>query len=168
MAIKEEVIEKYLKEMSVEYKKNEDDVFLINHSSDKDEISIAVRLMDNGSYLQIKAAKHLGDLVAEVNEEVRANLLKWMLEKNYYSKLGCWEYDPKDHDYNIAVGHFIADGELTKIQFRSIYNLVSSSVNSIPEMKKSLGINTDGFYEKEKKRQELLEQLRELDEECGI
>ena len=163
MAIKISKIQSYLDDMGVNYENRENDTIAFPMSDEENKIVIVIKLMEDGEYIQMRTVKHLDDLVEQASEEKRADLLKWMLHKNYVSKLGAWEYDPADHDHHIAVACSIEDGDLTTKQFLRMFKIIANSLDLIPEMKEVLGIS-DGMSAKEKKRQALLKQLEELDD----
>jgi len=164
MAIKMSKIQSYLDELGVNYENRENETIAFPMSDEENKIVIVVKLLEDGEFLQMRTVKHLDDLVEEATEEKRADLLKWMLHRNYISKLGAWEYDPADYDHHLAVGCSIEDGDLTMKQFLRIFKVVANSLDLIPEMKEVLGIS-DGMSAKEKKKQALLKQLQELDED---
>lgn len=163
MAIKLDLIEKYLYSLDLKYEKINEETINLSVSNNNDKVLIFIILHDDGEYLEVRTFKHLDDLLAEASEEKRVDLLKWMLENNYKTKFGTWEYNPENHQHHITIEHIIADGSLIEKQFTRIFNIICSSINHIPEMKKILGV-AGGLSEKEKKRQELLAQLQELDE----
>ncbi len=164
MAIKITQIQGYLDDMGVNYENRDDETLVFPMSDDDNKIVIIVKVLEDGEYLQMRTLKHLDDLLAEAAEDKRVDLLKWMLGTNYKRKLGAWEYDPEDHDHHIAVGHSIEDGDLTLKQFMRMFKIVANSLDDIPEMKEILGIS-DGMSAKEKKRQELMKQLQDLEED---
>ena len=164
MAIKITQIQGYLDEMGVNYENRDDETLIFPMSDEDNKIIIITKVMEDGEYIQMRTLKHLDDLVAEATEEKRVALLKWMLNKNYSRKLGAWEYDPEDHDHHISVGHSIEDGDLTMKQFMRMFKIVANSLDDIPEMKEILGVS-GGMSAKEKKRQELMKQLQELEED---
>ncbi|NPA71192.1 MAG: hypothetical protein GXO35_00055 [Gammaproteobacteria bacterium] len=166
MSISMSKIQGYLDEAGVNYEDRDETTIVFPMSDDENKIIILVKLMEDGEYIQLRTLKHLDDLVAEASEEKRIELLKWMLNKNYSSKLGAWEYDPDDHDHHLAVGHSIEDGDLTMKQFLRMFKVVANSLEAIPEMKEVLGIG--GISAKEKKRQALLKELEALDDDDGI
>jgi len=164
MAIKISQIQGYLDEMGVNYEDRDNETIAFPMSDEENKIIIIVKLLEDGEYMQMRTIKHLDDLVEQASEEKRIALLKWMLNRNYVSKLGAWEYDPEDYDHHIAAGHSIEDGDLTLKQFVRIFKIISNSLDLIPEMKEVLGVS-DGMSAKEKKRQALLKQLQDLDED---
>lgn len=162
MAIDITQIEQYLQDMDLKYSKRNDETLVLFVSNEENEIMIIISLLEDGEFLRIHTVKHLDELLAEASEEKRVDLLKWMLENNYKTKFGTWEYNPENHEHHITIEHIIADGSLTEKQFTRIFNRIYSSINHIPEMKKILGV-AGGLSEKEKKRQALLAQLQALD-----
>lgn len=167
MAIELSKLTGFLDEIGVNYDERDENTIVFPYSNDDDKILVVVKLMEDGEFLQMRTLKHLDDLVAEASEEKRNALLKWMLNKNYTTKMGTWEYDPEDHDHHIAIGCSIEDNDLTIKQFARMFKAIIDSVKVIPEMKEILGIMPaeDDLSEKEKKRQELLRQLQDLDED---
>ncbi len=169
MAISTAKIKQYLKEVDFNYDERDADTIVTGFSDDEgNKVVIVIRLMEDGEYLQMRTIKHLDDLVAEADAEQRAELLKWMLNKNYTTKTGAWEYDPDDHDHHLSIGHIIEDGDLTYKQFLRMLGVMTKSASLIPEMKQVLGINDAAIDPVEQKRQELLAQLRALEEGTGI
>jgi len=164
MAIKISKIQSYLDDMGVNYENRENDTIAFPMSDEENKIVIVIKLMEDGEYIQMRTVKHLDGLVEEASEEKRAALLKWMLHRNYISKLGAWEYDPADHDHHISIACAIEDGDLSTKQFLRMFKIIANSLDLIPEMKEVLGIS-DGMSAKEKKRQALLKQLQDLDED---
>ncbi len=164
MAINITQIQGYLDELGVNYENRDEDTIVFPMSDKENKIVIVTKILEKGEYIQMRTLKHLDDLVSEATEEKRVALLKWMLGKNYKSKLGSWEYDPEDHDHHMAIGHSIEDGELTKKQFHRMFKVVANSLDDIPEMKEILGVSS-GMSAKEKKRQELMQQLQALEED---
>lgn len=169
MAITTATLKRYLEEINFNYEERDEDTLVTGYTGESDErVVILIRLMENGEYLQMRTIKHLDDLVAQAPAEKRDALLKWMLNRNYVSKLGAWEYDPDDHDHHIAIGHAIEDGELTQKQFMRLLVTLSKSADLIPEMKEILGVAAPEVDPVEQKRQELLAQLRALEDGAGI
>lgn len=166
MAIKIEKIEEYLGELDLKFEKRKENLILVIISSEIDKLYVFIHLDENGEYIELRAIKHLDELVAEANEERRIELLKWMLNENYNKKIGTWEYNSEDHNHNFTIGHVIEDGDLTGKQFKRMLNSVARSLHDIQKMKDIL--NPNALSEKEKKRISLLAQLQELDEEDGI
>jgi len=166
MAVQISKLKGFLDKVGAKYDERDDTTLVVPMSDEENRIMIIMRLMEDGEFIQMRTIKHLDDLVEEASEEKRTDLLKWMLNQNYKSKSGAWEYDPSDHDHHFAIGHVIEDSELTEMQFMRLFKIVANSLDSIPEMKKILGIE-DQMSEKDKKRQALLKQLQELDE-AGI
>lgn len=168
MAISIGKIEKFLDAMDLNYQKKDENTILTGSGDDDgNRIMIVIQLQEDGEFLQLRTVKHLDDLVEEASEEKRTELLKWMLHQNYQTKNGTWEYDPTDHDHHMAIGHIIEDGDLTASQFQRMFMIIAKSMSSIPEMKKILGL-VEEMDPVEKKRQELLAQLRELEGGAGI
>ncbi|GAA0787017.1 YbjN domain-containing protein [Marinobacterium sediminicola] len=169
MAINTAKIKQYLKEIDFNYEERDADTIVTGFSDDDGhQVVIAIRLMEDGEFLQMRTIKHLDDLVAQAEPEKRVELLKWMLNKNYTTKTGSWEYDPDDHDHHLSIGHVIEDGDLTCKQFLRMLGVMTSSASLIPEMKAVLGISEVAIDPVEQKRQELLAQLRALEEGAGI
>lgn len=169
MAINTGKLKQYLELAEINYDEHDDTTLVCAFADDNDNrIMVVIRLMENGEFLQIHTLKHLDDLVAEAEPEPRSDLLKWMLNRNYITKVGAWEYDPDDHDHRICASHVIEDGDLTLKQFMRLLSSVSSSLELIPEMKKVLGIGAGAIDPVEQKRQELLAQLRALEDGQGI
>lgn len=169
MAITLGKLERFLDEAGFNYKQHDDSTIVTGFSSDRDDsVTIVIRVMEDGEYLQIRTLKHLDDLVAEADAEKRDALLKWMLGKNYTTKVGAWEYDPDDHDHHFATGCPVEDGDLTSKQFMRMLAAVCQSADLIPEMKAILGLGAPVLDPVEQKRQELLAQLRALEEGTGI
>lgn len=164
MAISITQIQGYLDDAGVNYENRDEDTIVFPMSDDENKIVIVTKILEDGEYIQMRTLKHLDDLVSEATEVKRVALLKWMLGKNYTSKLGAWEYDPEDHDHHMAVGHSIEDGDLTRKQFLRMFKVVANSLDDIPEMKEILGVS-GGMSAKEKKRQELMQQLQALEED---
>lgn len=169
MAISSAKIKQYLKEVDFNYDERDANTIVTGFSDDaNNKVVIVISLMEDGEYLQMRTIKHLDDLVAEAEPERRAELLKWMLNKNYTTKNGAWEYDPDDHDHHLSIGHVIEDGDLTLKQFMRMLGVMTQSASLIPEMKQVLGIKDAAIDPVELKRQELLAQLRALEEGRGI
>lgn len=168
MAINTGKLKQYLDQVDINYDEHDDTTLVCAFSDENDNrVMVVIRLMENGEFLQVHTLKHLDDLVAEAEPEQRSDLLKWMLNRNYMTKVGSWEYDPDDHDHRICASHVIEDGDLTLKQFMRLLSSVSSSLELIPEMKKVLGIG-GAIDPVEQKRQELLAQLRALEDGQGI
>lgn len=169
MAISTAKIKQYLDEVDFKYQERDSDTIVTGFSDDQgNKVMIVIRLMEDGEFLQMRTLKHLDDLVAEAEPEKRVELLKWMLNKNYTTKAGSWEYDPDDHDHHLSIGHVIEDGDLTSKQFMRMLGVLTKSASLIPEMKEILGINDAAVDPVEQKRQDLLAQLRALEEGTGI
>jgi hypothetical protein len=168
MAIQLSKIEGYLNDIDFNFERRDDETILTAYSNDAgDRIMIAIKLVENGEFLQMRTVKHLDELVEQAKPEKRMELLTWMLHQNYRSKVGAWEYDPGDHDHHMYIGHAIEDGDLTQIQFMRLLKVLLNSLDSIPEMKKILGVG-GADDETERKRRELLAQLAALDGKSGI
>lgn len=169
MAITTAKIKQYLNQLDFNFEERDENTVVTGMSDENDNsVVIAIRLMEDGEFMQIRTLKHLDDLVAEAAPEKRIELLKWMLNQNYTTKTGAWEYDPDDHDHHLAIGHVIEDGDVTFKQFARMLGAVSRSAKLIPEMKEVLGIKEAAIDPVEQKRQELLAQLRALEEGTGI
>lgn len=169
MAITAKTLKQYLEQADFNYEERSEDTLVTGFTGDSgDSVVIAIRLMEEGEYLQMRTLKHLDDAVAEAQPERRDALLKWMLNRNYTTKLGSWEYDPDDHDHHIAIGHPIEDGDLTYKQFVRMLGTLAKSTDLIPEMKSILGLSEPELDPVEQKRQELLAQLRALEDGTGI
>ena len=168
MAITLSKIEQYLDALEFKYKNKSEDTLLTGAQSENGRVVIAIKLMEDGEFLQIRSVKHLDELLEEADIEGRTDLLNWMLYKNYTSKLGTWEYDPSDHDHHISVAYPVEDGDLTLKQFTRLLQVITHSCEAIPDMKKALGLVSVEIDPKELKRQELLAQLAELDSNSGI
>lgn len=89
-----------------------------------------------------------------------------MLSRNYTTKVGAWEYDPADNDIHFSVQYPIEDGNLTKKQFLRGFAVIIQSADLILEMKQVIGL-APAMDDKERKRQELLRQLKELESDSG-
>lgn len=162
MAITLESLEGYLKKIELNYERKENAIVL-PYSGDNERILVAIELGNEGQWLRIRTIKHLDNLVAEATQEKRHALMQWMLYKNYQTKSGTWEYDPTDHDHQFTVEHWVLDNDLTLAQFALMMKIVLDTVEDIAEMKKVLGLEV-AVDPVEKKRQELLAQLRALEE----
>tara|TARA_Y100000310_G_C20693485_1_gene823905 strand:+ start:280 stop:789 length:510 start_codon:yes stop_codon:yes gene_type:complete len=169
VAISIETIKQYLNLIDFNFDER-DSTTILTGSTDDDgnRVVIIISLLENGEFLQMRTLKHLDDLVAEATPEKRAELLKWMLNQNYATKNGSWEYDPEDHDHHFAMAHVIEDGDLTAKQFVRMLKVLMDSASKIPEMKAILGVSAPAIDPVELKRQELLAQLRALDDVKGI
>ena len=168
MAISLSKIEAYLDEMEVSYKVRDEKSIVTGFGEQPNSVMIIIILSEEGEFLEIRTVKHLDDLVAEARQEKRTKLLNWMLNANYSSKIGAWEYDPDDHDHHLSVSFPIEDGDLTVKQFGRMLGVVAKSAQLIPEMKAVLGLADGAEDEKERKRRELLAQLHALDNDSGI
>lgn len=169
MAISIAKIYAFLDHMEINYEKKDEETVLTAFNDGKgNRIAVIIRLLEDGEFLQLRTLKHLDDLVAEASPDKRVELMKWMLNENYTNKTGSWEYDPADHDHHISIGHPIEDGDLTFKQFKRMLSVIQNSTDSIPEMKKVLGLVVEELDPIERKRQELLAQLRALDAGDGI
>ena len=168
MAISPAKIKEYLDSVELNYEEREKDTFVVGFSKDDNKVVIVIRLMEDGEFLQMRTIKHVDDLVENADPAKRAELLAWMLNKNYSTKTGAWEYDPDDHDHHLAIGHVIEDGDLTQKQFVRMLSVLTHSAELIPEMKEILGFGEDSVDPVEQKRQELLAQLRALEDGTGI
>ncbi|SEG75145.1 hypothetical protein [Marinobacterium lutimaris] len=168
MAISLAKIKQYLDEVELNYDERDENTLAVGFSSEGNKIVIVIRLMEEGEFLQMRTIKHLDGLVETADPEKRANLLTWMLNQNYSTKTGAWEYDPDDHDHHISIGHVIEDGDLTKKQFVRMLSVLTNSAKLIPEMKEILGFGEESVDPVEQKRQELLAQLRALEDGTGI
>ncbi|GAA0681638.1 hypothetical protein GCM10009104_02920 [Marinobacterium maritimum] len=169
MAISTAKIKQYLDEVDFKYQERDSDTIVTGFTDDdSNRVMIVIRLMEDGEFLQMRTLKHLDELVEEADPEKRTELLKWMLNKNYTTKTGSWEYDPDDHDHHLSIGHVIEDGDLTYKQFLRMLGVLTKSASLIPEMKEVLGINEAAIDPVEQKRQELLAQLRALEDGTGI
>lgn len=162
------IVKKYLDDIDFNYEMKDEDTIITGYSSDDNKIMIIIRLMENGEFIQLRTLKHLDELVEEASEEKRVALMKWMLKQNYTTKSGAWEYDPDDHDHHFSIGHVIEDSELTQTQFMRMMKIMTGTADLIPEMKSVLGIQSAAVDPVEAKRQELLAQLRALDDGAGI
>ncbi|AWI78975.1 hypothetical protein CEW87_06120 [Parazoarcus communis] len=168
MAISLSRIESYLDEMEVNYKVRDEKSIITSFGEQPNAVMVIILLTEEGELLEIRTVKHLDDLVAEASEEKRAKLLAWMLNANYSSKIGAWEYDPDDHDHHLSISVPIEDGDLTLKQFVRMLGVIAKSATLIPEMKAVLGVADAAVDEKERKRRELLAQLHALDNDSGI
>ncbi len=168
MAISAATIKQYLENVELNYDERDENTFAVGFSKDDNKVVILIRLMEDGEFLQMRTIKHLDGLLETADPEKRADLLTWMLKKNYSTKNGSWEYDPDDHDHHIAIGHVIEDGDLTQKQFVRMLSILTNSASLIPEMKEILGFGEESIDPVEQKRQELLAQLRALEEGTGI
>jgi hypothetical protein len=169
MAISIAKIYAFLDHLEMKYERKDDETVVTGFGDGKgNSVMVLIRLLEDGEFLQFRTLKHLDDLVAEASPEKRVELMKWMLHENYTNKNGAWEYDPADHDHHIAIGHPIEDGDLTFKQFKRMIGVMQKSTECIPEMKKVLGLAVEELDPIERKRQELLAQLRALDSGDGI
>jgi hypothetical protein len=172
MAITLKQVTEFLDEVGLKYQEKDDETVLFPYSDSdiNEKVLIAVSVLEDGEYLRMRTVKHLDELVAEADEEKRRALLEWMLFQNYRSKLGAWEYDPSDFDHHLAVSMPIEDGTASTKQMMRMLAVMVKSVELIPEMKKILGVApaNDDQSETDKKREELLAQLRALDGQSGI
>lgn len=169
MAINTDTLKSYLKLIDFSYDEHDENTLVTGtQDDDGNKVMIVIKLMEDGEFLQLRTIKHLDDLVAEAEPEKRTELMKWMLNQNYSTKTGAWEYDPEDHDHHIAVGHVIEDGDLTAKQFVRLLKVMINSASKIPEMKSILGFGEPAIDPVEQKRQELLAQLRALEDNTGI
>lgn len=169
MAISISKIKGFLDQIDFNYQMKDEDTIITGYEDEGNKVMIVIRLMEDGEFLQMRTVKHLDELVEEASEEKRAALLNWMLKQNYTTKNGSWEYDPEDHDHHLSIAHVIEDGDLTQKQFMRMLSVLTNSASSIPEMKQVLGVASGSTIDPvELKRQELLAQLRALDDGAGI
>lgn len=162
MAITLNKITGFLNEIDFNFEERDENTIVTSFSKDDDSILIVIRLMEDGEFCTMRTVKHLDELVAEAPEDKRNALLSWMLEQNYNTKVGVWEYDPSDHEVAYVVDYIIEDGDVTDKQFMRGFGTVVKSVEKIAEMKAVLGL-APAMDDKERKKQELLRQLRELE-----
>ena len=168
MAIKQSLIKSYLEDIGINFHEKDEDTIVFPYTGDEDsKIMVVCRIMEDGEYFKMHTIKHLDDLMDSVAEDKKNALKDWMLYENYKTKTGSWEYDPSDNDIHFSVEYPIEDGDLTKMQFTRGFAVVLKSADKIPEMKKVLGLVSDEMDEKERKRQELLRQLQELESGSG-
>lgn len=157
-------IKAVLDQMDMNYQERDEGKIVLGYTGENDsQIMAVIRLMENGELINIHTVQHLDDFVAQATEENRVKLLEWMLYQNYKTKIGCWEYDPSDHDIHYSIELIIENGDFNEKAFMRGLVTVFKSADVIEEMKGVLGLVSAAEDDKEKKRQELLRQLQELE-----
>lgn len=169
MATELSTLKLILDKIEINYQERDENTLILPYTGDNDsKIMVVVRLLEDGELVNIHTVQHLDDLVAQATEENRVKLLEWMLYRNYQTKIGTWEYDPSDHDIHFSCEVILEDEEINIKAFIRAFSTVLKSADVIEEMKQVLGVASAEEDEKEKKRQELLRQLRELEGDNGI
>lgn len=167
MAIQQSLIKAFLDDIGLNYQERDQETMVFSYTGDNDSsIMVVARIMEDGEYFKMHTIKHLDELMDTVSEDKKNALKDWMLYRNYSTKVGAWEYDPSDNDIHFSVEYPIEDGTLTKKQFLRGFAAVIQSADVMLEMKQVLGL-APAMDDKERKRQELLRQLKELEGDSG-
>ncbi len=119
----------------------------------KDEKIVFFLDDDNSTKMHVLKAKEEGclfewnmrivndeqDGVFKVKEhEYLSTLLAYLLQINYQTKFGTWEYDPKDGEINLNVEIPLEDAKMTFNQFKRICSLTLDTYEFTDNIKKIL------------------------------
>jgi len=95
----------------------------IRLNEDGEFFDMSSRLLDNDGFLKTKGTKHLQVLMA------------YLLQRNFDTKFGTWEYDSEDGTISFAVEIPLEDNDLTEKQLKRITGIMISAGDEAKNIK---------------------------------
>ncbi len=140
MAVTLEEISGWLDQMEFKYKLEDDKIILF--SSDEDSTNMHfLKAKDDGRIFEWKMIivdEEKKEQFKVKEHEYLSTLLVYLLQVNYQTKFGTWEYDPKDGEITLNVEIPLEDAKMTYKQFERICSLTMDTGEYTDNIKKIL------------------------------
>ncbi len=129
MAMTIQEISKILDEVNFGHKLDEEDNMIISGGgTDENTLAFFINLLDDGETFQMD-----GRLLDDNKEMIKAKdhkyvavLMVYLLQRNYETKFGTWEFNPEDGTVRVMVEIPLADNILTAAQLKRITEMMVS------------------------------------------
>ena len=140
MATSLKQLSEFLESMGLNYKIVEDQDVILTGASDGDHsMSILLNAQENGNVFELNANPRDkdGNIIHVPSDHEHKNLLlQRLLEYNYKTKFGTWEYNPNDGEIAFNIEIPLEDALMTEKQFARIISMVMTALSEhVPEIK---------------------------------
>ena len=120
MAVTLDEIENFIKNEGLKYDRKDDEIVLIS-SDDESTYYHRIKLQENGNIFKWQMNPVDGDDALKIKDhKYQKEVLMHLLNLNYITKFGTWEYDPDDGETRLVVEIPLEDAKMTQKQFHRI------------------------------------------------